>query len=284
MSKITLYLKTHAPHIEQADRLVQSIYKYNTDNLPIVVSVNPNQVNTFTSRWSGLNINVIDDREVFQVNTPLDGWRYQQVVKSNFWRINPHPNYLCLDSDSVFIKPFSTTDFMYTDDVPYTICHESKDMLEFMALEKHDMNGVFYQSAARVLRTIIPNHGPQWDWGPSPFIWSNAVWKRFTEEYLIPNNLTFDSFLLQFERASGCNFSEYMVYGEYLLNSYLFPIIPRQPLFKVYHWKEQFIREYNNGVRMSHLKHNYLGVISQSNWGLTPDNPINKLLEEFFTN
>lgn len=284
MSAITLYLKTYSHHIEQADKLINSIMKYNMDDIPVVVSVNPNETELFKQRWDGLNVTVIDDRDIFQVKYPMDGWRYQQVVKSNFWRINPKPNYLCLDSDSVFISPFTVQDFIFEDNIPYTICHESKDMLEYMVMSGHDMNQVFYQTALETVRKLIPNKGPKWDWGPSPFIWSNKVWSEFDKNYLQQNNLTFDKFLLEFQRIQGYNFSEYTVYGEYLFYSKAIPIIPKQPLFKVYHWKEQFIKEFNSGVRASHLRSNYLGVITQSNWGLSSGDVIHTQLTEFFEN
>ena len=41
-------------------------------------------------------------------------------------------NYLCIDSDSEFIRDFYYSDFMYNDNTPYTIMHESKGFLETM--------------------------------------------------------------------------------------------------------------------------------------------------------
>jgi hypothetical protein len=269
MSAITLYIKTYSQHIEQADRLLKSIFAHNKDNLPVVVSVNPNETELFNERWRGLNITIIDDREIFQVTQPMDGWRYQQVIKSNFWRVNPNPVYLCLDSDIVFIKDFYQSDFMYTDTIPYTLMHESKDMLEFVALRKPEsINNIFYQNAQSILRKLInnPQSGPKWDWGPGPFIWANSVWKHFEEEYLIPNQLRFDQFMHRFEKQTGVLFSEYILYGEYLWHTELFRVVPKQPLIKSYHWKEQFVEDFNRGVRASHIRHNYLGVGIQSNW------------------
>lgn len=265
MKNITLYLKTYSRDIKQAERLLASIDKHNIDKLDIVLSVNPGEVSLFKSVAS--NATVLDDREIFEVKVPMDGWRYQQVIKSNFWRVNSAPNYLCLDSDIIFIKDFTQSDFMYTDDIPYTVVHESKDMLEFVALRMpSSIDDIFYQRAQSILRTIIPNTAPKWDWGPGPFIWSNSVWKHFEESYLIPNEMTFDNFMYNFEKETETLFSEYILYGEYLWHTELFKVVPKQPLIKSYHWKEQFVEDYDRGVRASHLKHNYLGVGIQSNW------------------
>ncbi len=267
MNNITLCLKTYGRDIEQAVRLLQSIYLHNADNLKVFLSVNPGEVGLFRSIIQDENITILDDREVFEVKVKMDGWRYQQVIKSNFWRVNTADVYLCLDSDIVFIKDFYQSDFMYTDTIPYTVVHESKDMLEFVALRKPEsINNIFYQNAQSILRHLITNSAPKWDWGPGPFIWANSVWKHFDESYLQPNNLTFDVFMHNFEKQTGVLFSEYVLYGEYLWHTELFRVVPKQPLIKSYHWKEQFVEDFDRGVRVSHLKHNYLGVGIQSNW------------------
>lgn len=267
MNNITLCLKTYSRDIEQAVRLLQSIYTHNVDNLKVFLSVNPGEVGLFRSIIQDENVTILDDREIFEVKIKMDGWRYQQIIKSNFWRVNPADVYLCLDSDIVFIKDFYQSDFMYTDTIPYTVVHESKDMLEFVALRKPEIiNNIFYQNAQGILRQLITNSAPKWDWGPGPFIWANSVWKHFDESYLKPNNLTFDVFMHNFEKQTGVLFSEYVLYGEYLWHTELFRVVPKQPLIKSYHWKEQFVEDFDRGVRVSHLKNNYLGVGIQSNW------------------
>ncbi|MEK9767533.1 MAG: DUF6492 family protein [Betaproteobacteria bacterium] len=281
--RFVIYCKTYKHHLPQVERLVRSIEKHNVDNIPVVISINPGDRKQEFVDALGTDITILDDREVYEINNvvgPLDGWRYQQVIKSNFYRTNIARNYLCIDSDIFFIKDFSLTDFMYADDI-YTICHESKDMLEWMTLNGHDMDRVFYQSAQRLLRTAFGNNNyPLWDWGPSPFIWSCEVWREFNENYLAPTGLFFETFLKKFE-STGVNFSEYVLYGEWLWANQTIKVIPRQPLSKIYHWKEQFVDEFNRGVRMSHLTQNYICVGIQSNWAASLGH---SMLHEFMEN
>ena len=58
---------------------------------------------------------------------------------------------------------------------------------------------------------------------------------------------------------------EAITYGEYLLNTQLFEVIPSGPLFKVYHWKEMVDFEQKTGLfNEEKLKESYLGIIYQS--------------------
>lgn len=262
MTKLLLFIKSYARDLDKCANLVNSIHKYNKDNLPILISVNDSDYEVFTKIFH--DIKVIKDGDIVH-SSVQDGWRYQQIIKSQVHRLGICENYLCLDSDSEFIKDFYLKDFMYDDHTPYTVMHESKDMLEFMDFIGMDSSQAFYKCALKPIRNLWGGHGKEWDFGPSPFIWSTRVWWYFEENYLKSNNLTFEKFLINLEIEGKTNPSEYMIYGEFLFKSKLMPIIPIQPLFKVYHWKEQyeFEKQFNTTEK---LAKNYLGIIKQSNW------------------
>ena len=89
------------------------------------------------------------------------------------------------------------------------------------------------------------------------------MWKSFNDEYLVPNNLTFEQLTL----SLGGLMSEAGIYGEWLLYSKKIDIIPINPIFKFYHWKEMYDFESKNGLYdIEKLKENYLGIVMQSNW------------------
>ena len=44
-------------------------------------------------------------------------------------------------------------------------------------------------------------------------------------------------------------------------------MIPIEPMFKHYHYGEQYTEDKNNGVTEAKLAENFLGVVLQSNWG-----------------
>ena len=55
------------------------------------------------------------------------------MVKSEFWRLGLCQNYLVIDSDSWFIRPFGRDDFLYEGDQPYTVINEGSHMLQHAA-------------------------------------------------------------------------------------------------------------------------------------------------------
>ncbi len=60
--------------------------------------------------------------------------------------------------------------------------------------------------------------------------------------------------------------SELLWYGEALLHHDVIPIIPLEPLFKVFHYEEQYREGKQLGENDRILAQNYLGVVMQSNW------------------
>ena len=79
------------------------------------------------------------------------------------------------------------------------------------------------------------------------------------EKYLEPNELEFIDLL-------DHSPSELTWYGESLLAFDSIPIYPTEPLFKVYHYKQQFDEDNKNGITDKILSENYLGKVIQSNW------------------
>jgi hypothetical protein len=261
LNKIVLYIKTYKPDYERAEKLLRSVEKFNKDNIPVYVSVNDMDYDFFRKRISG-NLALIKDSEIVTCNI-THGWVYQQIVKSQFYKLGVCENYLCIDSDSEFIRDFYISDFMYDENTPYTIMHEGKSFLDTMEIIGHDSKDLFYVKALKSVRDQFGTHGKLWDYGPSPYLWSTKVWKHFHEHYLVPKGLTFESFLGELEKTALP--SETVVYGEYLRMTKVIDIWPIEGFFKVYHYKEQFQLE-GAHFDIDRLKKTYMGIIKQSNW------------------
>lgn len=256
MDNIVLYCKSYHRDVERVKILLNSIIQYNVDNIPFYISVPSQDVLLFKSVLGTEGYTLIEDELIDQSS----GWIGQQVIKAQFWKLGLSKNYLCLDSDSIFIRPFFKTDFLFNDDIPYTICHEQKELFEWSQKTlPFNPQESFKQDRKKVM-SLFGREGRYYDFGPSPVIWNSKVWEGLEENYIKPNNLTFSK-LIEYSA------SEFSWYGEYLLHSKLFPIYPAQPLFKVFHYKEQYIESKTKGYTLDNLAQNYLGVILQSNWG-----------------
>jgi hypothetical protein len=262
MHKLILFIKTYEPDFETVYKLLDSIDEFNKDSIPVVISVNDEHFGRLKTDCFK-KYKVYRDSEICKT-TIEEGWRYQQIIKCNVYKLNICENYVAIDSDSIFIKDFHVSDFMYDENTPYTIMQESKDLLEMTERLGMDSQNLFFKRALRDTRPFFGNIGKEWDYGPSPYIWNCKVWKHFNDVFLKESNLSFDQFFTEIDKKSYSP-SDCVIYGEYLLKTKLIDLLPIGSLFKVYHHKEQYEIE-RNQLNLQQLSKIYLGLIHQSNW------------------
>lgn len=257
MDKLVLYCKSYHKDFARLVNLVSSVEDYNKDNIRFYVSVPKEDVSEF-KQIEG--ITVICDDEIYQSNK--SGWMQQQVVKSSFWKLGLAENYVCLDSDAYFIRPFGISDFMFDDETPYTVIHEQKELFTWTVTKTKqlgfDPKDSFIADRNKIM-TLFGREGRVYDFGPSPIIWSSKVWSDLEEKYIKPNNLTFEQ-LLEYSH------SEFSWYGEALLQFKSIPLYPVEPLFKVFHYQQQYLEYKHLGITEEMIAQNYMGIIMQSNY------------------
>jgi len=188
------------------------------------------------------------------------GWIQQQVIKSEFWRLGLSENYLVLDSDCVFIKPFHLNDFIAKEDIPYSIVHEGRDVLQATERFGPSYAREGFIKDRKPIKEKMGRSGPViYDFGYAPFLWSKKVWQSLETNYLIPNQTNFLDLILE------CD-SEFTWYGESLIKYQAIPIYPREQLFKHYHYEHQYWQDRTLGYSEKTLKKDYLGIVYQGNW------------------
>jgi len=259
-AKIALYTKSFSGDLDRLKVSIESIKKHNKDNIPYYVSVPKNELLIFKNSIDCSYVNLIADETIYEVSS--QNWNTQQIVKSNFWKLGLCENYVMLDSDSYFIKDFFVSDFMYDNNTPYTVMHEQKDLFEWTA--RHSINLGFdpfltFNETRNPIMELLGRQGRIYDFGPGPIIWSAKVWSSLEENYLKPNGLKFEDLITSVP-------SEFTWYGEYLLVSKEITILPIEPMFKFFHFRQQYIDFKNQGYLEEHFKQNYLGIVMQSNW------------------
>lgn len=258
MKDIVLYCKTFARDLNRVINLLDSIEKFNMDNIPVYISIPKDQINYFAPILD--RVNLLFDEDVYTGNAP--GWKQQQIVKASFWKSHIANNYVCLDSDSYFIRPFYKKDFMYDNITPYTVIHEQKELFSWSvgrtSIIGFDPKTSFINDK-QIIMNIFGRQGKYYDFGPVPTIWSSKVWRDLENNYLKPNNLTF-------EHAIEYCPSEFSWYGEALLEFKSIPIYPSEPLFKVFHYLPQYIEYKKQGITEEMIAQNYLGIVMQSNF------------------
>tara|TARA_Y100000361_G_C11159118_1_gene346025 strand:- start:319 stop:1146 length:828 start_codon:yes stop_codon:yes gene_type:complete len=274
MEKFGILVLSYNGDLERANNLFKTIEKHNVENLPVYLMVDKQDKDLFVNKLGTVNYELVltEDLNLTSRQRVPNGWIYQQILKSQFWVSGLCENYLSIDSDSKILKDFYYDDFMFDDNTPFTVMSEQKDFLDVaykLGKVKYEQNnrGWFinsrYYNAIRKIREFIPNTTTRYfDYGPSPYLWSSKVWKSFNDEYLLPNNLTFEQLTL----SLGSLMSEAALYGEWLLHSKKIDIIPVNPFFKFYHWKELYDWDKESNITEDDIKKNYLGVVYQSNW------------------
>jgi len=106
---------------------------------------------------------------------------------------------------------------------------------------------------------IFGRAGRCFDFGPTPVILSGRVWRDLDEKFLAPKGL---NIIDAIELHAG----ELRWYGEALIAFKSMPLLPIEPIFRCYHYEEQYYMYRKIGENEAAVARNYLGVCMQSNW------------------
>lgn len=274
MHALSLYCKSFSTDLKRVVRLAESIGRFNSDDLPFVVSVPQQELALFREHLQGQKVTLLADEEIVRANKRLDpesvarlpGNISQQIIKSEFWRLGLSDAYLCLDSDSAFIRPFKTDEYLAADGTPYTVMNEAHDLL-FDALTR-GKGGVIdnFRREAQAVQGLFERRGKAYSFGPMPMVWHRAVWESLEAQYLIPRGLNF---------ADAIKIAplESRWYGEALLKYKALALMPTEPFFRVYHYAWQLDKDRRRHIGLEQLAQLYGGVIYQSSWEREMDWP-----------
>ncbi len=267
-----LVIKSYFNDLNRAYRLVKSIREHNRDNIPTYLVTPKDDLVAFKDKLGGIDVNYLTDDDILDLTMAhakakeieLPPVIMQQIVKSEFWRLELAENFLIIDSDSYFIKDFSLQDFMFDDLTPYTIMNEGRHQLDWAARAGNERFIRDYHELRERALGLFGRIGPHFDFAPTPMICSSKVWRRMYEKVAKPNGESFYDQIVRFP-------CETQWYGEFLLHDQTIHIIPREPLFKVWGFEDQWKEGVSLGETDEVLSRNYLGVIDQSYWSRSLD-------------
>ena len=272
MKDLVLYCKSYRRDFLRLKYLLASIGRYNLDKLPFYISTPSGDYQALVQALGSSGYEWVADEDIVASNPRVTYEQYQsmpgglaqQIIKSEFWRLKISENYLCLDSDCIFIKNFSKTDFLAEDGSPYTVLHQNKEFFQLATNRGHSRVKQDLWDEAKRVQNLFSRVGPTFYCAPAPFIWSAKVWESLDREYLALRNMSIWEFI-------SPQHPETLIYGEALLRYRAIPLIAIEPIFRTYHYDWHYYLMRRLGETEQKLEQNYLGVIYQSTWNFGLD-------------
>ncbi len=268
LTPIALMCKSYAGDVKRTQRLASSIEAYNSDSIPAYISVPSSDMALFKNVIGKDRVNWLCDEDIIGAQPKRDGGRYrtwsgrlsQQVIKAEFWRLGLCSNYVCLDSDAQFIQDFHQHHFLNpTTKTPYTVLCQSKEFLQLSQNRGIDKVLQYFKKESAEGKALFNRIGTDYDFCTQPVILSAKVWQDLYDRYLAPKDMDFWDAIERFP-------NELRWYGEALLEYKSIPLMPIQPLFRVYLYDWHYARLRRSGETPEKLKALFLGIVMQSNW------------------
>lgn len=267
MKDFVLYCKSYPRDFLRLKRLLNSIERFNVDQLPFYISTPKADKALLTEVLGSKGYIWVADEDIVAANPSASFEKYQsmpgglsqQIVKSEFWRLGFAENYLCLDSDSLFIRDFYKADFLSEDGVPYTVLHQNKELFQIAANRGQDKVERELRAEAERVKELFGRVGPNFYCAPAPFIWSAKVWESLDTYFLQPKGISLWDLITP-------QYPETLIYGETLLKYHAIPVIAIEPLFRIYHYDWQYFLMKRLGETEAKVAKHYMGIIYQSAW------------------
>ena len=267
MKDFVLYCKSYSRDFLRLKRLLDSINKFNVDRLPFYISTPKTDQALLIEVLGQEGYIWVADEDIVTANPKVSFEKYQampgglsqQIVKSEFWRLGLSENYLCLDSDSLFIRDFHQSDFLSVDGVPYTVLHQNKELFQIASNRGQDKVERDLKAEADRVQKLFGRVGPNFYCAPAPFIWSAKVWQSLDTQFLQPQGMSIWDLITS-------EYPETLIYGEALLKFHAIPLIAIEPLFRIYHYDWQYFLMKRLGETEAKVAKHYMGIIYQSAW------------------
>jgi len=273
MSKeiICFMLKTYRADFELTKRLVSSFNRHNMDEIPLFILVEKPDFGLFSDEFLGGVVQVLDIDSIGEdlfTNEPVSGmttgYVNQQIVKLTFWKLGLCDNYFCLDADGYFVRDFRKGDFIYENEVPYTVLAEDK------ALETSDYYyNTFWmdrQKSLDVIKSEMDLEGKHILTCHNCQIFNSKVLEGFESDFMKKK----DYWYVDLIQMAPYEFAWY----NFWLQKSGQEFIPRKPYFKMYHMAYQQVADAIQGINEESIEKEYIGVIINSNYTKAPSGSV----------
>jgi Family of unknown function (DUF6492) len=179
---IFLFCKSYKNDVLRANRLIESVARFNRDRIPFFISVPRSDFVLFREMIDLLDhsvshcVQLVEDEQIVAAHPTatldeyyaLPGYQSQQVVKSEAWRLIQTENFVCLDSDAYFIRDFYRSNFFAPNGNLYSLLHDASDLLQDAQSQGKLQVIDNFKKDCRLMKEEFGREGPDFDFGPPP--------------------------------------------------------------------------------------------------------------------
>jgi hypothetical protein len=270
MHNFVMYCKTYCGDFDRFSNLVNTFHKYNIDDVLLYVSVPEREMNLF-EKFRCATVVIISD-ESFANKYFADvghhgmtlGYSNQQICKLTFYKTGVAKNYLCLDSDTVFIRDFYISDFMHDEDTPYTVLVMDKDL----SIQRHYRTAFWIgrQASIKKIYDFMSLDDARLRTCHNSQVFNIQILESLARDFMEPKALKYNDLL----KISPYEFSWYNAWFQ---KTQLVKEFAVEPFFKMLHMRQEYNFSRLLLLREKDYAQAFVGLILNSKW--TPTTPLN---------
>ena len=265
MAPLGILVKSYRNDLAYAARLMESLDKYNVNQIPTWIVVPDADLPLF-AKFERAHRKTLGESLFAQylVTEPIRGLRAgyanQEIVKLAFWELGLVDNYFTVDSDAVFVRDFDQTDLMFNDTTPYTVLVSDNDLK--VDPDYFTRYWTTREASLKVIQAEIGFDDPRLLTCHGHQIMSAEVLRSLRDEFMEPRGWTYRDMLA----VSPYEFSWYNMWLQYRK---CIPIYAREPFIKVLHSAEEHVQYALAGITFEDVARGYLGIVVNSNFART---------------
>jgi hypothetical protein len=279
---LALMLKTYLPDLPYVERLIESFREFNADGLMLYVVAPDDELGSFKA-FEDEHVVVLGESLLSRYFTsePIlgiaAGYINQEVVKLAFWELDLCDNYLCMDSDAVFIRPFGRHDFVSSQGIPYAFLTEDFELR--VEPEYYNYYWVHRERMIRDIQAAVGLDEPRLLTCHQHAVFSTVVLRSLKTDFMEPHGYSYTDLI-------GISPYEFSWYNMWWQKAEPIPVVMREPVFKTFHSASQHLEHVLRGATTEDLARGYVGVVVNSGFGRTEgvmslDDPRYRLLGRY---
>ena len=283
MTNFGILLKSYGPDLPYAQRFMASFERFATEPVPVFAVVPDEDVPEFTAMMAGRGEvlpeslwarHLVDD----QIHGNAPGYINQEIIKLTFFEQGLVRNYLCADSEAVFLRPFSSADFMADASTPFTFVTEDNELNVDPTYEH--LYGANRRELLLRLREFL--HLP-----PTPMLTCHSM-AVFSSTVLASLQAFLDQQGKTYSDAMQIAPYEFSWYNFWLERDLTIPRVLREPIFLMMHMEHQHLEFALKGVNETDVSRGYVGVVikpgfSRHSGVINFDEPVSTALASYVT-